>query len=231
MSRELTREEQKFIQKINQLCSLHKAEEAEEKFENFIQKNPNNIEMLLRFAFFEYYSDLHDDLKCIHYLKLVLNLEPNNLDALLLLSDLVIARHDEKLSLFNRLEFVQTEDNEYASMIEYCKTLFYQDENNNEMREKTLEKSIELCSTHFYNNYELAKIYKEKKEFVKAYILMKSALKNIRLVYPPEGHDIDYTDYQEYFNELIKRVHVSHLHYKSYCKQFDELKNVLIQIN
>ena len=115
-------------------------------------------------------------------------------------------------------------------MIEYCKSLFYQDENDYKMQENVLKKSIELYPKHVFNYLRLAAFYKNHNNLIKAVELMEKALKNITLVYPISGHDIDYTDYQEYFNELIKRIHVPQVHYESYINELNELKRLSTQV-
>ena len=221
MSRGLTTEEKILIKQINQLCELHKYEDAEEIFEKFVEQNPDNIEMLLRFGFFEYYA-LHDDLKAIEYLKKILKLDPNNLDALIILSDMIIARFDDELHLLNRLCSVEVKNPEYASMIEYCKSLFYKDKNDDEIYKKALKTSIELWPYHVYNYLDLSRFYKYKNNLKQAKDLIKKSLENVKLIYP-EIHDIDYTDYQEYFNELIKGVHLPRWIYESYIEELNDL--------
>ena len=224
MSKDLTTEEKILIKQINQLCESRKYEDAEKIFEKFVEQNPNNLEMLLRFGFFEYYA-LHDDLKGKKYLERVLKLDRNNLDALILLSDIDMAGVDK--NLFKKLSSVYVEDPEYASMIEFCKALFYQDEDDNEMYEKSLKASIELWPNHVFNYLKLACFYKRRGNLKEARNLMEKVLENVKFIYPENGYDIDYTDYQEYFNELIKRIHISSSFYNEYLKELNDLNKKL----
>jgi hypothetical protein len=157
----------------------------EQRLESYLKANPEDSENLVRYAIFLHDEpSISDSNKSIDILTNLLNRDPQNIRALLVLSDIqgsTKGKIDE--TTFNLLSNFQTKNSESLSMIEYLKARYYFDEDKKQ-RKQALVKSVRLCSKHVNNNKELGEIYILDGEKSEGCALIKRALKNILCISP-----------------------------------------------
>jgi len=208
----------KLIKKLNELGDLNQFEEAERILDELLKNDPHNTELWLRYALFELRPPISYQPKSIECLNSILTYDPCNADAILLLAyiyDYMAGGIDEEL--ITKLSSIKTEDPEYLSMIEYIKSRRYFG-NDNAMHELHLLKSIQKFQGHVYNYRDLGWLYTKTGRQNEGKKLLHTALKNVKLVYPyPSDNTFfhDYTDVHEYFNELVKGIHMTFVNYQS----------------
>ena len=182
--------------------------------EKELERNPHNIELLLRFALLEQSVPFADHIKSIWILNIILTYEPDNPLALLVLAGVnhYCGHAMDDNEIFEKLVSYKTDDKETASMLAYAASWYYADIGDKEKLEYMLLKSIELCSTHVFNQYDLAKLYLKQNRLEEAKFFVQRAMANVVKILKSDA-DNDYTDVTNYINEMIKGTHITSVVY------------------
>ena len=178
--------------------------------EKELAKNPHNIELLLRFALLEQSVPFADHVKSTMILNIILAYEPKNPIATLVLAGV---NHfcgpamDDK-EIYEKLTALETDDKELESMLTYAASWYYAELEDNENLERMLLKSINLYPKHVFNRWKLAELYFKQGRLEEAKFFIKKAMANVVKLFGDEEHN-DYTDVNNYINEMIKGTHIT----------------------
>jgi hypothetical protein len=205
---------------IEQVIELSKDDSTEAmlKMEALIEKelerNPHNIQLLLKFALLEQSVPFADHIKSTWILNVILTYEPNNQLALLILAGVnhYCGHAMDDKEIFEKLCSAETTNKEMASMLAYAASWYYEDIGDKEKLECILLKSIELCSRHVFNQKSLAKLYLKQNRLAEAKLLVQKAMTNVVKILKDDDW-WDYTDANNYTNEMIKGTHITRVVY------------------
>lgn len=187
-------------------------QKLKERLEEQIITDPNNIDLLLRLALFELEPPEGDPDKCIEYLNRILNLDENNVIALLFFAHLheyVVFFIPDKL--LTKIETLYTDNAEHNSMLKYVASWSYGEfrKNNLTKEEKLLNESIEIYSGHVWNYVHLARLCAEQGRIVESQKLAQKALANIQKVYSYDALEYDPTKITDFLNTEIKGINLN----------------------
>ena len=178
--------------------------------EQELKKDPHNIELLLRFALLEQSVPFADHIKSTEILSTILADEPSNPLALLVLAGVNHfcgpAMEDKKI--LRMLISHKTNDKEMESMFAYAASWYYSYIGDKEQSEYMLQKSVELWQRHVFNQRNLAKLYLKQNKLAEAKFLVQRAMDNVVKILKDEDW-WDYTDANNYINEMIKGTHIT----------------------
>ena len=188
--------------------------------EHYLQENPNDIEIGIRFALFLYAPPLTDLLTSINILRKIIEWDSNNAIALIALA-YIKHRYYGGIDddLLSKLAACQTHNNEIQSMLELAKAWYYREKNDNKNCEALLKQSIELCDTYVYNFKELGKLYIYNDKINEGRLFVKQGLYNVRHIYY-DGDCYDHISWklnntEHFINEYIKGIFLSKYNFKS----------------
>ncbi len=185
-------------------------------FDEYLSMHQKDTEIWLRYALCMYTFAEGTDYpeEC---LRKILEYDPNNLYAIMLLA--YINAHDSHISdqLFIQLCNLKSNDNEILSMIEYEKIWYYTDDEN---YKKVLIKSVELCDKHVWNKVNLGRLYISEGDIKKGQELIIKGLDNVKLIYTDDTV-YDELSVEEYFNEVIKGIHLTDCNYNCIVGSLD----------
>jgi tetratricopeptide (TPR) repeat protein len=226
------------IKEVNILSNNDNEEDAERLLESYLEKNPNDIDMLMRHAVFVLYPPIYNETKSINSLTKILQIDPDNIDAILFLA--CITHYDfpdirDEAKILEMLSSIKTNDTEKLSMIELAKSWmycsieednyiklngnlddFYKTPENYIQYESALKKSIEFYPYHVLNYKHLAHLYNTCNRKRESIELLKTAIKNVATICQKNNCDErDWTSIQEYFDELVKGTPPSDSLYES----------------
>ena len=214
--------------------------EIKKPLEDYLEKNPNDIEIWLRLAVLAVRPPTGDDCRAIECINEVLKVDPNNFEALILGAYINKYFKAEISNTLDMLNNFKTNDPKQLSMIEHAKSwsyevleknkykqshnssieFFYDDSSNYPLLKDALKKSIDLYSYHVFNYKQLALLYNECNRKDDAAKLLKKAIRNIRVVYTENSdNQKDWTCAKEYLNEHVKGTHITNIVYQS-IKEF-----------
>lgn len=178
--------------------------------EKELEKNPHNIELLLRFALLEQSVPFADHIKSTMILNIILTYEPKNSLALLVLAGVnnYCGHAMDDKEILEKLVSFKTNDEEMASMFAYAASWYYADIGDKEKLEFMLLESIKLWPNHVFNQYDLAKLYLKQNRLAEAKSLVHKAMNNVVKIFNDDDHN-DYTDVNNYINEMIKGTHIT----------------------
>ena len=207
------------ILKLSQVGGIETLLEIEKLLEQALNKDPHNIDLLLRLAILEQEVPLADHERSTSILENILKRDPSNAIALLLLSYVNYYCIPGILneSLFQKLISLKTGNKETDSMLKYAASWFYTDHTNNNNLEQLLKESIKTCQSHVYNYSKLAGLYLKQNRPTEAKLLVQKALKNVVKIYTDEDcHDI--TNVQEFLGERIKGIYLTTINFQTLKK-------------
>lgn len=209
----------KIIEQINKLSedgSIESVRTAEALIKKELERNPYNIELLLRFALLEQEVPLAEYEKSIIILNVVLTYEPKNPIALLILAGInYFCGHGIDKELCERLSLFETDDKEMKSMLTYAASWYYADIGNQKKLEYMLLQSIDLCPSHVFNQWKLAELLVKQNRLEEAKLLAQNAIANVVKIYDNDNDYVnyDYTSANQYINEMVKGTHISSVLY------------------
>ncbi len=192
-----------------QLIELTKANDdkaIKKLLEEKLQEEPNNIDLLLRLAIVSTYDPDFDEERCIECLEKVLTLNKNNATALLLLA-YVQEKHFGEIddTLRQRIEAIETQENETRAMLKYVASWFYR-WTDNEKEKQCLIESINMYPGLVNNYMRLAELYFKENKNTEAKLLVEIGLKNVQKIYVKNNLPKDTTDINEFINGYIKGI-------------------------
>lgn len=168
------------------------------------QQTPRDTELLIRLSILLYHLPFADTMSSAEILNRILEYDIDN--------GLVMVLRSYMYYMFsgiipkqwvNELSNVVTGDAEIDSMMRYVASLYYEI-GDQDMREKLLIQSINLCQDYVYNYRDLASLYLKQGKFEQASKLVRHALNNIKMENRGGGcPKPDITDYHEFIAEFI----------------------------
>ncbi|SMO52693.1 hypothetical protein [Melghirimyces algeriensis] len=195
-------------------------EEIENFLDKYLKRNPNCIEAWLRLAVLVFEPPIADYEKSETCLKNVLEIEYDNLQAILILSFIQSVIYGEVTKeTFFRLQNIKVHDSELESLQLLAKSWYYESKNMDTQRESLLKKSCNLGPRYVSNHVTLGQLLIQKGMSEKGRLYIKRALQNVKQIYDQvDDHELDHTDYHEFINERIKGIHLTSVTYESIRK-------------
>ncbi|OYD06536.1 hypothetical protein [Paludifilum halophilum] len=144
-----------------------------------------------------------DDFKSMDCLRKALDIEPDNLDALLVLSrmqDLSTMVEGVSEDVFEKLSQAQTDNPEYRSMLAFAKAWYYESKDMTQEYVQELKRSIQYFPGHVLNHISLSIYYKDHGQEEKSRYHRVQGIDHI----DPESDTEDRTDVQFFIRERIK---------------------------
>ena len=216
------------IEEVNRLVKTRNGDaidKAEMLLEDYLKEKPKEVDMWVRLAVFELTSLFSYYPKSLGCINTVLDTEPSNFTAIMLLTCVDRFHAPVSHNLLDKLSSIKTDDPEKLSMIEYVKSWsyeqieenkysklngdssegFYKSPENYKQYESALKKSIKHYQHHI-NNYEfLAHLYAKCNRKKEAVELLKVAIKNANALDKENSNDKeDESSPQNYLNWLVK---------------------------
>lgn len=216
---------EELIIKTNELYDQNKASEGELLFDEYLDKHPYDVDVLLRLAVYVLVPPLSYYPKSLECIYKIFSLD-NNVRANLLfacINHFHCPDYDEEI--LSRLEGLKTDNLEEQSMIEYVKSWSYYRLGMWSLYEHSLIKSIQLYPFNVWNYDDLGKFYIKHGKQKEGLELITKAIKNVREVFL-DDYDYskcDYSSIQEYFDELIRGTHITDVLYESLKKELLEV--------
>ncbi len=170
-----------------------------------LEKNPRDTELLIRLAILVSSMPFADQQNSADILSEILEYDPHNGIVMVLRAYMQYwySRLIHNKSWVDELSSVVTGDAEIDSMMRYVASLYYEI-GDQDMREKLLIQSINLCQDYVYNYRDLASLYLKQGKFEQASKLVRHALNNIKMENRGGGYPKpDITDYHEFIAEFI----------------------------
>lgn len=200
----------------NQSLTLKKIENL---FKEYLKEHPNDSEVSIRYAIF-LLEDLHDDYGALEPLKKIIDNDPNNVEAVLIMGYIIwgFMGYMYEDYTFQRLNELKTDDPELLSMIEYVKYLYYS-MNNNLLHQECLKKSVEFYDKHVKNNYRLGLNYGKETEIGKIFI--KKAINNVQSIYIYLFPSFTIRTKEDFLNEFVKGTHITNSIYEMMKESLD----------
>lgn len=189
-------------------------EEIEKLLDQYLEIHPKSVEALIRLAVTVFGPPIADYDKSIDCLKRAIEIDPDCLEAILILARIqdTIYREIED-DVFNRINSIKVDNNEEQSMIEFAKSWYYESKEMWNEYVNHLKKSIEAYSGHVLNYVSFGMYNIEKGEKEKGKLLLLKGIRNVKHIYRDDDHFYDVSDYNEFINERIKGTHVTDVIY------------------
>lgn len=188
-------------------------ERAEKIMDDYLEDNPDDIEMWLRQATFVLNLPIADFVKSRECVEEVLEMDPTNSTALLLLANIYhfhIGIIPEEV--YSQFLNARPANQDHQGMISYAKAWFFRDINK-DLYAQALQQSIAECPHHVWNHFYLAQYFLTIGKRQEAYQLAKKALNNVCYIFPLPGtvseEPCDHSDWNDIFNEEIKGTHLT----------------------
>ena len=200
------------INKLSEKRSMKAALEAEKIIIKELERDPYNIDLLLRFAILEKDVPLGDYEKSFIILNSALAYEPKNPLVLVILAAFHnFYGHGITKELHDEIISYQTDDPEIKSMLYYELSWYYAEIGDKNRLEDILQKSVNLYHKHVFNQRNLAELYYKKNKLKEAKTLIQNAIANVVKVYVNDEDSIGYdnTSAIQYINEIIKGTHIT----------------------
>ena len=220
-------EKELIIKKVNEYHNLGDEDliyKGEGLLEEYLKNNPDDIDMLLRLGAYVLAPPIVNDLKTMDCVYKILNIDKNNVEAVLLYAcaNLLYCfeNYQEALDLLLGLK---TDDPEKLSMIEYAKSWSYEYEYKYDQFEQALIKSVQLYPFHVWNCRDLGRLYIKQGRKSEGFELLSKAIGNVKIACNSD-HEVDWTDANEYLDEFIRGTHIPDSLYES-------LKNELLEVS
>ncbi len=191
---------------------MEAALEAEKIIIKELEKDPYNIDLLLRFAILEKDVPLGDYEKSFIILNSALAYKPKNPLVLLILAAFYnFDGHGITKDLHDKIISYQTDTPEIKSMLYYALSWYYAEIGDKNKLEDILQESVNLYSKHVFNQYDLAELYYKKNKLREAKTLIQNAIANVIKIYTNDEDFIGYdnTSATQYINEIIRGTHIT----------------------
>jgi len=192
----------------------------EERVELYLKENPEDEDMWLKYALFEAEMPLKDTQKAVNILRKLINYNPNNIKAMLIMADLMnLELGGVDNELLEKLINAKSSNKEEAAMLALTISLFYSKKADEVNEEKWLKKSILLDQKLSCSFTRLGELYFRQGNKKRGRQYIKIGLDNILL--QPHDH-LDEID--EYINEFVKGIN-STSEYIEYMKEEYGIEN------
>ena len=207
---ELERQSDVLLEKYDKQKNIEYLINIENLFEIYLKENRDANEIALRFVIF-LFEDLHNDYKAMDILENIIEKDPNNIKAALIMAylDFTLMLRDEDFSLEILYE-LKTTDPEELSMIEFVKSLYYSKFGEYQKHELCLKKSIQYYDKHVKNNYFLGSFFIDVGRKYEGKKLIEKALINIQLIYIYLAkRKTTISTPEKFIDEHIKGIHLT----------------------
>lgn len=171
---------------------------------------PYNTELWLRLTALEYTPPLELPEIMISYLEKILEYDPENNDALILIAYInYLFTAEIPQEVFTRLCNLKASDPEKAAMIEYVKAFGYETRNNREMYVKSLYAAIDLDPMLARPYFDLGGFYMVEGHKEEGKRLLKRGLKNVQHIYSEQDPPEDVTDINKFYDWHLRGTHLT----------------------
>lgn len=220
-------------QKYEEIDDQKILDDIEQEFLKYLNDNPNDSEAWIQLAIFVNEAPLADYISSIKYLEQLLSREPDNVRALVVLSEI----EDSNLGhcsrkTYDMLSKIRTSNREAMSIVEYAMARFHL-LNDNKQYEEHLERSVNYYSGHVHNNKELAKIYLAQGKLEEGCKLLKQALRGVTCLYPEIWLYVDKTfsigAVDEYIAEFITGTQTFYERFKGIGEAYLSCKSLIAE--
>lgn len=188
-------------------------EEMIEMVNDYLETDPDNLEMLLRQATLVLKIPVVDFYESIDLLERFLEINPTDSTALLMLAYvhwMNIGRIPEEV--YAMLCKALPNNFDHQGMLSFAKAWFFYDGDQN-LYVQMLKQSIAECPHHVWNHVYLARHFLEKENKQEAFPLVQKAINNIAYIFPynpaSESNPCDISDCNEIFDEEIKGIYLT----------------------
>lgn len=193
-------------------------DDIEQVFKEYLKDNPQDNNILIKFAIFLSEGPIGDYPQAIALLKNLLKIDPGEIKALLVLSEIQYFNIRIDTETFKMLSTTKTDDLALMSMVEYMMAQYFF-LNDKKKYEEHLINSVNLYPCHVKNHQKLAKIYINRGNINEGCILLKKALRNITCVWPEAYVYFPYglfkiTTVDKYITEFITGTYISNSNLK-----------------
>lgn len=202
-----------FLQKISDLIDQFSIKPTcalaiTRTFNNFLKKHPYDTDIWIKFALVLHFL-LKDTVHASECLNTILRYNPGNVYVTMLLvflSEQIGPMSDE---LFEKLCELQSPHKEILSLIEYQKSWYYIQKDEEKLCRYALESSIELCDKFVWNYKALGSLYFLGNDNAGGKLLFRKAINNVHHVYSfYEYQSLGAANIDEFFNARLKGTHI-----------------------
>lgn len=209
-----------FNDQLKKLIEKGDSFETEKFLEEQLKKYPNDIGLLLKLCMTRINIPIEDGEKALLCINKIYEIDINNFYATILeycIYDSILGGIEE--IHYNKLKRLNNCSNYQLSIARYLMSYYWYFTKNDVVKTiELLKESIELCN-EFVNNYNLlGGIYIEMGHKELGVKLKRKALENIKMIYPDE-YIYDFTDVNEYINEIITGIYVTDLRYQEILEE------------
>lgn len=199
--------------------------EVQKAFEQYLEVDPENIEIRFQYSIFLYEPPIADPYKALEYLNSILEYDPQNVFALLLMvyfNDFSLGGIEE--TLFQKLCSVNTNDSNILSMVELAKAWYFQWTDINKY-EQSLLKSIYHGSKNVNSYVYLAELYIKQNKISQAHELLKIAISNVSTTLTTQDClESGLQTLNDFLNERYKGIRKTEIIYDSIIEMYNATK-------
>lgn len=183
-----------------------------------LKSNPDDVDILIKLALAQYTKPLIDEDAAISNLKKALCLNPNSVEAVLILAYVEYHTYAIEEDTLAKLERCKADNPQEKGLLCFMQALYYDKHHyfcgkyKNEYG-KLLVKSLEFYPESVWPNVYLARFYKEESDFNKAYHYYKLGLDNVKLIFENDHYFVP-TDANAFLNQYVKGIHMSKNNYE-----------------
>ncbi len=196
-------------------------ERLEILLENYLKDQSHDTEVWYMLALAVNTVPLADHPKAIACLERILEYDPDNIRALLLIVSIRSYFCGIDQALLKKLESVTSDQRNLLSLIEYAKAMCYGAIDDNYMYEKSLIKSIEYCDKYVWNYVRLGDQYVNQGKKVEGIKLIAQGLKNVKKIFR-RGDFLDIINLERYIDEYLRGIDIS-------SANFEYIINMLVK--
>lgn len=202
-----------FLQKISHLIDQFNIKPTNasvviKEFNSFLKQHPYDTGVWIKYSLVLHFL-LKDTVRALECLNSVLQYNPGNVYVTMLLvfiSEQMGPMSDE---LFDKLCELQTPHKEILSLIEYQKSWYYIQKDEEKLCHYSLECSIELCDKFVWNYKALGSLYFLGNDKASGRLLFRKAINNVHHVYSfYEYQSLGAANIDEFFNARLKGTHI-----------------------
>lgn len=205
----------KLLKQIKKLSLKNKDYELEKTIIKHLKINPFDIDLLLRLALIQMYPPFIDEQKSIECINKVLQLDPSNINAILLLAYIEKHLGIMDTDILEKLSSYKSINNEILSMVELAKSWYYKQINDDIMYEKCLLKSIEFFAGHCKNYFNLGKFYIKHEKMTLGNKLISLSIDNVKKIFKKQDLEMqDTSDINSFLNEFYKGTYINNTIYE-----------------
>lgn len=197
---------------------------VEAYLEEILEKNPHDIDAILRLAIVNANIPFCDYEQSEEILNTIFTLDPYHTKAWILLMHWRIFYPIYTDQEVNNFIHLKTNSSDEQAMIYFVISEYFYFKKSLNQEIEYLKKSIQTCNTLVHNHWHLASRFKQKNDLLQSKYHYEQALQNVIEVY---DRAVDYSDPEEYLNEHVRGTHLSSINFGSIKKSLEEVNQKL----